>query len=432
MAPPSLRRQGKLYERRLLCLTLSTLFILPVSPGRAQPIFGAALHLIPHQIDRFAELRSAVKALKWIGLTSYRTDLEWSAWKSPVGDAVVREANSIDRLSAGTIRPLFVVGLGNSAYDGGDQPVTDKAVESYAEFAALAATSQADKRSLIELWNEWNVGTGTHSGRRGDPAAFARAMLAASWRVRSAGFTGELISGGVGEGDFDWRWLKEAFRQGLARASVNGIGLHLYNHCAAKADRTADDLDGGLARFLESTTPQRPAQGAKVYITEVGWPTYQPAQGQPNCTVSLHQQALNTAKFALAASFNPSVAGVWFYELRDSGWDSQSMEDNFGLFFRDWRPKESALYLRAVLGILRSHQMIDRSLENGLWRYSLAYEAQGSKRRTDILWSVSGVRSVPIPGHGRSRKLCCGHATYYGGAAIQVSEDPVVIEYESA
>ncbi len=201
--------------------------------------------------------------------------------------------------------------------------------------------------SLVEIWNEWDKNPGGETGGTIDGyAALVRSTVPA---IRSTSPTATILIGGAADDqqDLEFRWTKALLRRPEA-ALADGISVHIYNHCSAtRRNKAAADMIGRLDRLRADMVLAGKA-GMQVYVSEFGWPT---AGGV--CQVSPGEAAAALAQFTLMAASRPWIAGIWYYELKDSGVDPDNIESHFGLYDYNMNAKAGACAAALVNQIVR-------------------------------------------------------------------------------
>ena len=84
-----------------------------------------------------------------------------------------------------------------------------------------------------------------------------------------------------------------------------------------------------------------------IYVSEFGWPT------EGKCQVAPDAAAAALAQFTLLADSRPWIAGIWYYELKDSGTGADDMESHFGLYDYAMKPKPGACAARFANQLVR-------------------------------------------------------------------------------
>ena len=309
-------------------------------------LIGVNVHNGPESESRAYKPDFEIPALRALGVNSFRDGL-WPAQFSP--DATYPFGPGYDRLKqvldAGIGRPLLIL----MAADGPSLAAPDqraKALADAARFAAAVAHSGRPWSPLYEVWNEWNVKALGIPGTPPDPSysaenyvALARAIAPA---VHQADPNAKVLVGAIGD-DPQWTWTRRALDAGLLQ-SGDGVSLHLFDYCDAPADRTAARLIERSLAFRQLIRRANNGKDADVYVTEFGWPT---AQGA--CHVDIGEATANTVQYIRWARTQPWIKGIWLYELKNSGYGADNIEDNFGVYDFDGKPKLDVSQIRDAI-----------------------------------------------------------------------------------
>lgn len=221
----------------------------------------------------------------------------------------------LDPLFAKGIRPLLVADYGNSFYDGGQGPTTDAGRAAFAKYAAGMAKEFGSRIAGIEVWNEWDVGTGHNATR--DPENYVALLKAASTAIKDADPSVPVLGPAVA--NLSTSWLETTFQKG-ALSYVDAVIAHPYNWPGS-----ADGLGPRITAVKSLVRKYNNGADKPLWITENGWPT-----GTDVRAVSEADQARNTAKAAAIATFH-DVAKYYVYDLMDDGDVPANPEHNFGL-----------------------------------------------------------------------------------------------------
>ncbi|MET3356597.1 UNVERIFIED_ORG: hypothetical protein ABID33_004528 [Xanthobacter viscosus] len=301
---------------------------------------------------------TAATLIQDLGFDSFRDDLPWPSFDSPLARADgPRPRRLFEFMKLTKATPLLILGHSNPAVPGGVKPLTDPAGRAaYTDFAVRAAAATKAFNPTFEIWNEWNLTPGLRPpwligpGAAGDPraaehyAALARATIPA---LRAAE-PGIRILSGVTGGDPDWSWTKAVVRDGALK-DANGLSVHLYNHCEPDVNtRNATELADRVSSLQTALKGQTGAE-VPIYITEFGWPT-----ARRPCVISRQAAADYSAQFLLWSAATPWLKGAWIYQLKDQGRNPDEIEDNFGLYDYDFRPKPAACAVREAVRLIKS------------------------------------------------------------------------------
>jgi hypothetical protein len=293
----------------------------------------------PDLITKPAQVQaSELAAMKAIGITSIRLDADWSivqhagarsfSW-GQLDRAVtsVRAAGmTVDLIIDGT--PAWAAKAGTS----GDVSPPPASPAQYATFAARVAARYAPHGvKLFEIWNEPNS-AGFWSPKP-DPAAYTADLKAAHAAIKRAEPSALVISGGLAPETNDGTniapitFLQDMYADG-AKGSFNAVGYHPYSYPAlpdtyeiwsgwSQMSQTPTSIESVMAANGNASVP--------LWLTEVGAPTNGPDG------VGTAAQAEDLTQAIANAKTTSSVAALYIYTYEDSGTDTSTDEDWFGL-----------------------------------------------------------------------------------------------------
>lgn len=253
---------------------------------------------------------------------------------------VLRQFDAFATSTAATQSPLLIV----NTWPEGSTPANR--VQAFA--AALQhGLSVFPPGSLIEIWNEWDKNPDNQTG--GTVESYADLVSASAPVIRRALPGAKVLIGGAADDqqDLEFRWTKALLRRPEA-ALADGLSVHVYNHCSAtRRNKAAADMIGRLDRLRADMVATGKAD-MQVYVSEFGWPT----DGGP-CHVSPGGAADAIAQFTLLADSRPWIAGIWYYELKDSGTKPDDIESHFGLYDFNMKAKPGACAATLVNQLVR-------------------------------------------------------------------------------
>jgi polysaccharide biosynthesis protein PslG len=274
------------------------------------------------------------------------------------------------------------------------------------------------------MWNEWNGMVGnTHRGAAQDYVRFLEAVYPAVKRVDpSAVFIGGAIGG------FKADWLAAMAAAGGLRF-CDALSIHPYNF-----DQPARNPDGWAQELLATEGIVHRYTGGHdvpLYITEMGWPTYNGPGGS-----SLEEQASFLAQMFLLARTMPFLRGIWWYDLRDDGWNKSNKEDNFGLVDPNLKPKPAFAALRAVAPIVRGASRVEQLPAPTSTLHAIRFQLAG-KQQVLALWNATpgAIMRVHVMGVGPLQVQRIGANTGNGSentsaannATVELTDSPVLI-----
>ena len=242
----------------------------PMKPPSAPAGLGFNLHIMGPDQDwdaiKAAGVRLVRKDFIWEGVERTRGQYDFAAYD-----------RMLDGLDARGIRTLFILDYRNPLY--GDPETTDEGREAYAKWAAASAGHFKGRNVVWEIWNEPNVGFWKGKGGLNSPE-FADEYVALVKKtvpaMRAADPDCYILGGSVSCLWRDsFRWLDEAFKQGLLQSGINALSVHPYGFsrpelCIDPSEPGA--VKDGYAVLREMMAKAGAARDLPVVNSEVGYP----------------------------------------------------------------------------------------------------------------------------------------------------------------
>lgn len=290
-------------------------------------------------------------ALTELGATSLRDEAGWADMDHP-GWA---DALQIVPQHGGTI--MLLLDYGNPEYlEGGAFPDTPAERRAFLEYAlTLVAKVGPENLAGLEVWNEWSNYLGWHGAYRwgdpcpvdpsdapGCPRVYAQLVESLLYperegldlpSLREAAPGVPVVVNAVSARDAPW--TEAAMSQLRDRdVQVDGAVLHPYvsgeNGCPGTSSTPAGaQVAAACVRLVADEVAAAYGRRLPVYVTEVGWSSYDGPHG-----VSEDVQARNLVELYVRARATGDVAGIWWYDLLDDRNDDPG-EAHFGLLRRD-------------------------------------------------------------------------------------------------
>ena len=353
--------------RRLLALTATAAFsasaLVVAAPTSAQaavvtprpgPAVGVQFHgMWSDQTD--AERAKALDQYAASGMTWIRLDVSWSMLQ-PNGPGSYDSwgVNFVDRVitmaTSRGLKPLVTLWITPKWANGGAwkyDPPTNPA--DYARVAEWAARRWADKVPAWEVWNEPN-----HESYWGGTVLQYAALLRAAYPAFKRGNpNATVVLGGPSYNDVPW--LTQAYDAG-AQGHFDVMATHPYQGMADLPPDAPDDGKIYRMRHVKAVYDLMVARGdgaKKIWFTEFGWSTHANTADVENWDrgVTLQQQAdFCVRTLTMIAADYPYVTNVFFYRGRDGDADESPQNRNYGLLYRDLRPKPVMAALKSYLG----------------------------------------------------------------------------------
>jgi len=320
-----------------------------VGVGRQPFGVAAGLARLPE-----ATLNAQLDAMKAIGVTWVRFDLEWSNIQYAGPDSW--DWTDYDRVvNAVHVRGLKALGILDYTPDwarraecSGSMMCAPADPGAYAAFAAAAAGRY--KSLGMHAWEIWNEPNNVQFYQpAADPGAYAALLAAAYPAIHGADPAATVVTGGLspaqtGGGDMS----PPDFLAGVYAAGGQGHFDAVGDHPYSWPFTATSYAPGGAWSQLTTLHDQMVAHGdggKKIWLTEYGAPT----GGDGAVSEALQAQIVTDAANAVAAL--AWTGPLFWYTWQDDG-GSGSIEDYFGLLRQDGSPKPA---LAAYQSSIASH-----------------------------------------------------------------------------
>lgn len=401
-------------------------------PTRATPyIIGVGTHF-SYATDAGYDPATSAAKLTESGIQSFRDDIFWNAF-APSWD--LQGSHLPDAMTSfmtkSSARPLMIINNGNPSIAGTSPPVTDSARQAFADFAVRAVAATSGRNAMYEVWNEWNMNAVkvdtrlTGAGTAGDYRAslyYAPLAVKTVSAIKAAYPSAPVLVGASGDDD-GWLWTADIISRGALR-QADGLSVHLYNQCEAIGRRTASAMIDRLSSLRDMATAANGGAEPPIYVTEWGWPT-----GQAQCSISDTSLSVNVPQFLLHSAALPWIRGSWMYELKNSGTDATDIQDNFGLYDANYKPKAGQCgFADAARIVADAKAMAVQTVGSSLTVIRVATP----RGLSIIAWSTDGTRSGRITVGGTApytaRRMCQTTDSISNGRVVTIGQMPVVID----
>lgn len=213
--------------------------------------------------------------IKASGVRFIRADFGWEGIERSKGqynfDAYDRMLDALDKRG---IRALFILDYRNNLYPNPEN--TDEGREAFARWAAASVGHFKGRNVIWEIWNEPNVGFWKGTGKL-NSTEFAEQYVALVKKtvpaMRIADPDCYVLGGSVSCLWRDsFRWIDQAFKQGLLTSGINALSVHPYGY-----PRPELCMEGGIpgeegyALLREKMVKAGAPRNFPVVNTEVGY-----------------------------------------------------------------------------------------------------------------------------------------------------------------
>lgn len=288
--------------------------------------------------------------IKNAGFTSFREDYPWQLVELQKGtysnnsylQKVDTAFNDSEKYGLSSV---LILDYSNKNYDSYGYPNTDAAIEGFANYAYWTAKRFSGKVKYFEIWNEWLYKTGIQV--RGavppPPEVYAKLVIATAKAVKKANPDAIIITGSFSPfSTRDVAWFDKVIDAGVLNY-IDGISLHAYTPSGSSGEIRTAEGNLQLIDAYEKHVAQKTGKNVPLYITELGFPTYNGKDG-----LRADKVAQYVMKYTLLAQARSYIKGVWWYDLIDDGTSTDNKEHNFGFFTRTESPKESVSAIEKI------------------------------------------------------------------------------------
>ena len=294
----------KRYDHRFICLL--SFAGLPFAWGDTvlkDTRFGVMTHFA-HGWD--PELITSVARS---GAGTVRDELYWRDVEPQKGVFKFSEHHERTMAALGRegIEPLVVLSFEHDAYDGGNTPHSDEAIEGFARYAREILQRFGGQVKAVEVWNEYN-GEFVRGPAATDRAATYLRMLRAVHRELKRARPDVLVVGGATAGVPLPYW--EKLLAGGALEFMDVLSVHPYRYDAPPEGIETDmvELQSLIARFNSG-------RAKPIWATEIGW-NIKPARAPGDLAIDDVVQAKFLVR-AYALLLATGVERVYWYLFRD-------------------------------------------------------------------------------------------------------------------
>lgn len=345
--------------------------------GQPQFVVGVCTHFQQSK----GILNSNLAMIRQAGVQSIRDEVTWSGVERTKDQFVIPEpwVAYVHRAVENGLEPLLILDYGNRFYDGGNKPISDEAVEGFARYAEFIVNQFKGKVRLYEVWNEWDIGIGGTTP--GTAETYTRLLKAVYPRMKAIDPGLTVMGGGMTSGGIRKGWLEQMLQAGALQA-LDAVSIHTYNYSSPGRGRTPEAWADFVAQAQATIQKHSGGKDVPLYVTEMGWPTHQAANGTPPA-----QSAAYLARMFLLARTLPYLKGIWWYDFQDDGWRAAYNEHNFGTVRPDLTPKPSYFALSDVAKIAGEAEFVERFDVGDPDLWALRFRLQDG-RDVLALWSA--------------------------------------------
>ncbi|NQT51235.1 hypothetical protein HQ576_04260 [bacterium] len=400
--------KGKVAEAKLFrCAALP-----PPDPTKRNPFVGLGCHFRHWQYPP-----ECMDLLARLGITQIRDEISWGNVEREKGKLAMPEWGDqwVNRARELGIEPLLIFDYANPLYDAGGFPVSDEAVAGYARYAAWLAQWLRGRVTTFEVWNEYSIGCGMRGKPKTQtPSRYAR-MLDATYRAVKAAVPDVTIVGVGGEHSQHHVEFIDGMLRAGAHKAMDAFSVHSYRYPSSPE---ATDLLGEIQNV--ASLARRRGATARVWVTEIGWPTHTGPRG-----VDERTQARYIVRTMALLQATRVVEKTHWYDFKNDGLQREYNEHNFGVVWHEkfnLAPKPAAVAL-GVFARMTAGATVQR-----LWRdgdaYAVLYHRPDGSALA-VAWTAKGERTVAVK--GRRVRVCDAMGNPAPAGDVVLTETPVYV-----
>jgi polysaccharide biosynthesis protein PslG len=290
---------------------------------------------------------TALAAAEQLGFNSVREDLPWALAEKPLGTFSVPDwtLRTVDFTEARKMSAMVILAYGHPER-GIKKPKTAQERAAFAQYCVEMVRTLKGRVSLFEVWNEWDTTTGGSSP--GSAQDYVDLLAVVTPAIKKANPDAIVLSGGISDFSMDDGWFDAFLRAGGTR-HIDGLSLHPYTYLRRWPNNDVFKSIELVEEAISKADQYNPQRKLPVYVSELGWSTYEGKHG-----VSAEDLQINYLAYMTMAASNPRIAGVWWYGLRDQGLQATQKYENMGLLDFKLRPKVDADLVRRLNLSLRA------------------------------------------------------------------------------
>ncbi len=260
----------------------------------------------------------------------------------------------INNLISRGYKLIGTLGLGNPLYDGGGPPISDEAVNAFANYARFVVHNYKNYVKFWEIWNEPNFEFWTPVSA----SAYGKLFLATAQAIHSEDPNAKVLIGATALFDFDF--IQSLLEDPQIANQVDVVSIHPYriwlgeqpegpsfyikNGQVVQSARYPTYVDEFLA-FRSLVTTYAPK--AEIWITELGWQVHDPLPGG----VSEYNQAVYLLR-SMMLSLQLNISKQVIFSFVD---DLRYADYSYGILNYTYTPRLSYELIRNFMNAFQSN-----------------------------------------------------------------------------
>jgi hypothetical protein len=278
----------------------------------------------------------------WALIEPADNQYDWSHLQLVMDAAAARNMGVLAEINSTPLWAATSPGLGSILFPGADAPKPAAFVDFVKTFVSKYSTTV----SAYEIWNEPNyIGFSNPV----DPEGYTQLLKAVYPVIKGLDPTATVVAGALGAGQtaFGLTMSPVDYVQRMMAAGASGyfdaLSIHPYNDQIPITGTCPTCAPGILTPRQQLDLIKDMIAGKKIWITEYGLATTPVASGATEADQAAWLKDLLDYWQTVGTQAGP----VFLYNTRDVQADSTDPQNNYGLFYNDWDPKEAAAMLKA-------------------------------------------------------------------------------------
>jgi polysaccharide biosynthesis protein PslG len=304
------------------------------------------------------DLTATLEHLQAMGVTDIRIGIPWvymqpansreTVWTDMDRVVAAAEAHNMNIVGAITGTPPWA----GFPLNGHSDP------EDYAAFAGAVAARYNGANGLGEIddYEIWNEPNGALFYNPVSASAYTAMLNAAYPAIHQANPDAVVIAGVLGSVR-TISGLSEAPQSFVAKMYANGaqfdaLSFHPYQYTLPfSKGQSVDNSPVNQAEAIRALMIANGDADKKIWVTEYGLPT--------NFPISAAQQAAFIHDFVLSWQSVDGAGPIFVYTTRDSHSGGFDDEQNFGIFYTNWKPKRAVATISTLITALQDGSWVD-------------------------------------------------------------------------
>jgi hypothetical protein len=288
-----------------------------------------------------SQVQGEIKNISKLGFRWIRTDFIWADIQPKnTNDFTWNKYNQI--VSMATKYHIKILGILDyaptwAAYPGCRSSCAPSEIQPFAKFALATALHYKGRVQNWEIWNEENYTSSWEPAPNSNE--YADLLKASYTAIKKQLPTDNVISGGLSAtagvpGSIDAiDYLKQLYRDDVEKY-LDGVSYHPYTYPKTPLDFGSEWNNLVVIHKLMLANGDATK---KIWITEYGAPT----DGPPNSYISQSNQSIDASESYNYTMTHPWIKALYWYTYKDSGLNTSTYQNFFGLVNADNKPKEA-------------------------------------------------------------------------------------------